>query len=169
MSCSTCNHLKSDLKCGLCEAELCKACTEFVDDERLSFLPTKPPALTHHTFCQSCFVSQVLPELENYDATLEAAKNILVFEKKQSKETRLVSKKEKPLTISNCKDHDEAIMRMAFQAVQLGFNALVKVKMNSKKVKDGAYTSLLWSGEAIPAHVDEARLPKDKSLWHHPN
>lgn len=169
MSCVICDNSKADLRCGLCEVSLCKGCTVFVDEERFDLLSVRPPALTLETFCHCCYTDKVQPEIEAYEALVEKAKAVLVFEKKQGKETRLVSRKEKPVRVQNCKDHDGTIMRMAVAAVQAGYNAIVDVKITTQKIKDGSYSTLLYSGESVPAHIDEARLPRDRSLWHQPN
>src|SRR5262245_17910625 len=124
MSCSTCNSSKSPLVCGLCQAELCKSCTEFIDEERFSFLPKVPEHLKHTSYCGPCFSEKVAPEILNYDETMERAKGILVFERTQGKETRLVRRQERPVQVADCKDHDETIMRLAFRAVQANYNAI---------------------------------------------
>lgn len=105
----------------------------------------------------------------SYDAICEKAKGILVFDKTQGKETRLILRSEDPVHVVDCRDHDETILRLAFRAAQSNFNAIVDMSLASRKIKDGSYTTLLWWGQAVPANVDIGRLPKDKSLYHYPN
>ena len=60
----------------------------------------------------------------------------------------------------SCDDRRECILRLAFFAAELGFNAIIESEVDSKKVRKGAYQSSTWSGSALPADVDGARLEK---------
>ena len=65
---------------------------------------------------------------------MERAKNVQVFFKKQSKETRLVKRPErKPFRIEKCADEQETVMRMAFLAAQANYNALIEVDLTYEK------------------------------------
>ncbi len=140
-----------------------------MDEERFSFLPELSYDLRHTTYCGDCFASKVAPELSVYDSLVERAKEVLVFERNKGKETRLVPRTEDPVQVLDCRDYDETIMRLAFLAARANFNAIVDVSLSSKKIKDGSYSTLLWSGEGVPANVDIDRLPKNRSDWHHPS
>lgn len=107
--------------------------------------------------------------MDKYDDVMEKAKNIHVFEKKQSKETRLVKRLESPIQILRCDDENETILRMAFFAVQRNFNSIIDVETKYKKEKNGSYTNLAWSGTCIPAYVDDKKLMKDRTTWKQPN
>jgi len=169
MECSTCQKPKAKLSCGICHCSVCKNCAQFLEEDRFSFLAEIPKDLSHGVYCGSCFEEKVTPALQDYDQTMEQAKEIIVFYKKQGKETRLIKRLEPPVKVVDCADHDETIMRLAFFAVKAGFNAIVDVDVTSEKVKFGTYQNLKWKGTAVPAYVDESRLPKDRSLWQNPN
>ncbi len=100
---------------------------------------------------------------------MAAAKEIMVFMKAQNKETRFIKRLEEPVSINECADHNEAILRLAFFAAELDYNAIIDVNIISKKVKIGNYQTTIYSGTAIPAHVREDKLIKDKSNWSKPN
>jgi hypothetical protein len=100
---------------------------------------------------------------------MEKARNILVFMKKQGKETRLIRRLEDPVRVLNCPDHDQTLMRLAFFAAQKNYNAIIDVDLVCEKVRTGSYQTLKWSGTGIPAHVDDDKLLKDRSLWQNPN
>ncbi len=100
---------------------------------------------------------------------MEQAKNTMVFMKAQFKETRFVKRLEDPITIPECNDYDELILRLAFKAAEKDFNAVIDVDITSKKVRTGNYQTSVFSGTAIPAHVREDKLIKDRSNWSHPN
>lgn len=129
----------------------------------------KPEFLSHAAFCSTCYTEKVSPEQAKYEALIETAKNILVFEITQGKETRLIKRKEAKITVNDCPDRDETMLRLAFQAAEKGFNAIIDVDIKAKKVKEGKYQHTMYSGTAIPAHVTDNKLVKDRSIWSDPN
>jgi len=169
LSCSTCNKLKANLVCGICQEAICKKCTQFIDEDAFSFLHKKPKELAATAFCQTCFVQKVAPEIAKYDEMMAAAKNTLVFMKAQFKETRMIKRLADPISVSECADYDETILRLAFFSAELGYNGIIDVDIISKKIKIGNYQTTVFSGTAIPANVLEERLIKDKSNWSSPN
>lgn len=164
-----CGKSTSGLECGLCKTSLCKNCTEFLEPSDFTFFATLPEELAHGAYCSDCFISKVQPIIEQYNATLEAAKNINVYEKTQGKETRFLSRKEKPVSVENCPDRQEALLRLAFLTVQKGFNAVIDVKIDGKKVINAGYQTTVYFGSGVPSTVDERRVVKDRSIWQNPN
>lgn len=157
-SCCSCFKPKATLQCGICESAVCKKCAQFLEEDSFSFLTKVPKDLAHSVYCLQCFDAKVAPELEAYNDTMEKAKDIAIYYKDQSKETRLISRKELPVEVVDCADKEEAILRLAFFAAQGSFNGLIDVDMTSKKIREGAYQTQKWSGTAIPAHIDPKRL-----------
>lgn len=155
MGCITCQKSKALLKCGLCQDDVCKYCAQILPEEGFSFLAKIPEDLQHTIYCGPCFDQKVASHWENYQATLEKAKNIIVYLAKQGKETRLIKRTEDPVKVTDCKDHDETLLRLAFFAVQANFNALVDVELKSVKVRINNYQTLHWSGVGTPANVSE--------------
>lgn len=158
--CSSCQKLKAGLHCGLCECTLCKACTQFVDEETFSYLPKLPKELAHQTYCAGCYEQKVRPQIDLYEANMKRARDIVVFSKKESKITRLVKRLEPALHAENCLDEQEATMRLAFLAVLQEFNVLIDFEVRSEKVKNGSYQKLVWKASAIPVNIDVDKLPK---------
>lgn len=117
---------------------------------------------SHNAYCESCYTTQVAPEVEKYEATLETARNMNVLYKGQGKEVRKlnISKQDAPLKIIGCDDYDELILRLAFRAAEKNYNVLVDVEADSKKIHNGGYVKLEWHGTAIPSHVDLAKINK---------
>lgn len=111
----------------------------------------------------------VAPEIEKYDQIMTLASEVSVFDKKQGKETRFVRRIEKPVSIIECNDRDEALMRLAFKAAQIGCNSLVDVDLKSKKVKVGTYHKNVWDGSGVPAKIERKQLVRDRSTWSNPN
>lgn len=93
----------------------------------------------------------------------------MVFMKAQFKETRFVKRLEDPITVAECADYDETLLRLAFRGAELNFNGIIDVDITSKKVRTGNYQTSVFSGTAIPANVREDKLIKDRSNWSGPN
>lgn len=167
--CSTCHKSKANLVCGLCESTICKKCTLFIEEDSFSFMPKLSPELKHTSYCGTCFDSTVAPFQQKYNALMEQARNTLVFTKSQAKETRFIKRMENVVEVIDCADHDEAVLRLAFFAAHLKYNAIIDVDITSKKIRDGNYQTTVFSGTGMPADVHESRLMKDRSLWSTPN
>jgi hypothetical protein len=152
INCISCLKPKANLNCGICKEFVCKSCAQFIDENTFSFLQKIPAPLSHTVYCGNCFDDNVKSEIDSYNQTMEDAKNIAVFSKSQGKETRLFSRKEELFKIIDCKDHDEAILRLAFYAAQAHFNTIIDLDITFKKVKNGSYQYLLWSASARPSN-----------------
>jgi hypothetical protein len=152
-TCATCLKPNANLTCDVCSEPVCKKCVQFLSEDSFSFLEQAPACLAHKTYCQHCFAENVAPALESYNHAMEAAKNILVFEKSQAKQVRSFSKKENLIQVVDCPDHDEAILRLAFRAAKSGFDAIIETEVVSKKVRTGGYQRLVWTATARPTNA----------------
>lgn len=146
------------MKCQSCDLALKKAEVHFVDENTFLFLKQLPEGVSLGTYCYPCFDRIVGPSLEVYNDKMERAKNVNVFYASQSKESRFIRRIEKPIKVEDCDDRDEVILKLAFLAVEANQNTLVDVEVNSTKTRNGGWQSSRWSGKAIPAVVDEAKL-----------
>lgn len=153
-TCVFCNRPKATLSCGLCSTDICKNCTQFLNEESISFLRKIPKGLEYTVYCPPCFDKNVSPQLENYNQIMERAKEVLVFFKDQGKKTRLFKRTVEPLEIENCMDRDETVLRLAFLAAQGNFNSIIDVDLSSKKIRNAGYQTSTWSGSAIPSQID---------------
>lgn len=168
-TCSSCQSPKANLQCGLCGDPLCKSCAQALEAQSFQYLKKIPPDLTHKAYCIPCFDQKISQPLQEYNETLEKAKNVYVFTKAQSKETRLLKRKAAQLKVENCSDEDDATMKLAFEAAQAGFNAIVDLNLTSKKVIDNSYQSTNWSGTAIPTQVDTEKIEAGHPSLKNPN
>jgi hypothetical protein len=169
-TCDTCHKPKALLECGICSSPVCKYCAQIIDGGAFSFLAKVPEKLKHQVFCSPCYDQEVAAELQSYNEIMERAKDIQVFFKVQSKETRLIKRPErKPFLISNCADHDETLMRLAFLAAQANYNALIEVDVVSEKVRQNSYKTHIWSGTGMPVNIEVRRLIRDRSFKNYPN
>lgn len=96
----------------------------------------------------------------NYNRMMQNAREVSLFYKDQGKETRRMSRVEKPIIVENCLDKDELILRLAFRAAEEGFNTLVDVDLVSQKVKQGNYQHLIWKGTAVPISLEPEKLKR---------
>lgn len=156
--CNSCRGPKANYVCGICSGHTCKSCAEFLGEESFSFMRNPSPDLLHTVYCSQCFDEKVKSTLEDYNDKLERAREVIVFTKDQTKETRLMKRTEKPYSVEDCEDEEEAIMKMSFYAIEDKFNALIDVKFNSKKVVIGSHKKSVWSASAVPLNLDPSKL-----------
>lgn len=157
--CHICYKPKGHLTCELCLQATCKKCTEKLSKDAFSFLIPLPSELSHQLYCLNCYDEKVLPAKADYDRTMRRARNIAVYVKNQSEETRLMPRSEKPIKVE-CADKDEALLRLAFVTVQKGHNAILDVNISALKVRDGGggYQRSVFTGTGIPTHLDKQTL-----------
>ena len=168
--CQTCLDAKTSLRCGICDEATCKACSQIIDEDAFSYLPSIPPHLSKGVYCHACFESKVRAEKEAYDLTMKAAANVDVYFKDQGKETRLIPRsKTIKYVIEECEGRDELILRFAFRAVLDGFTTIVDVDVIPVKLRDGTYQKTIYKGSAVPAKMEAKHIIKDKSFRHNPN
>lgn len=152
--CKTCRKPKATFECGLCHECSCKSCTEFTDENTFSFLTKVSDELKHTNYCIACFNEKVRDPLNEYNDTMEKAKEIIIYSKEQSKLTRFLKRKEDPLKVENCEDEQEALLRMSFFAVQAKFNCLIDVILTTKKIVIGSHKKTMYSATGVPINID---------------
>lgn len=144
---------------------MCKACAQFAGSDEIDMLDKIPAYYEKGAFCQSCFDCKIAPELAEYSEVLERARNIDLFYKKQSKESRLVRRSEKPIHVRDCVDKDTAVLKLAFLAAKAGFNLLVDVETSVDKVRMHGWQTSKCHASAIPAYVNPESLAKRENLY----
>lgn len=168
-NCISCQSKKALLECEVCHDTYCKNCVHFLPEDSFSYSPEVAKILKHQVYCHSCYLQHVEAELAKYNETLEAAKNVNIFLKKQGKETRLMSRKEPLVKVINCLDEEEVLMRLAFLAVRQGFNAVIDVDPVGVKVQTGTYQTTNWSGVGRFGMYTPKEVVLDRSIWSQPN
>lgn len=156
--CSSCRlpkaSLKKGLQCGVCKVLLCKDCAYFPEDGAFSFFKTIPEDLRHAVYCGACHQEKVSPALEAYSETIERSKDVSIFYK-QDKYIPLIRKGKFQINVKGCKDKKETLLRMAFFAVEEGYNAVIEVDLVATKIKINGYQTHHWSGSGFPADVTD--------------
>jgi hypothetical protein len=149
--CTYCQKPKAQLSCGLCKEAICRACAHITPENSFSFLNSIPEELNQGFYCPTCFDNKVEPELTAYRQALQRAKQVNIYYKKQSKESRLYKRHAAPIEVT-CADKDEAVLRLAFMAVKADFNTIVDVDLSAQKVRNEGYQTSIWKAKGIPVH-----------------
>ncbi len=119
-----------------------------------------PAELSKGTYCLHCFDATVLPKQKEYQDKLERAEDIYFLTKAYPGYVRVLKRHTKRVQVEACNDRRETILRMAFFAVELGFNAIIEADVKSQKTRNHGHQSSLWSGSAMPAQIDGEQLER---------
>lgn len=148
--CESCFSADTVLRCHKCSNPSCKKCSCFIDEEEFDFLSLLPEDVAGQTFCPSCYNSSIAATLEEYREYLAKARAVDVYDKEQKRESWRFRRTEKKLSIKDCDDREETLLRLALLSAQKGFDTMVDVDIQSEKVGTGTYKKLIWSGTASP-------------------
>ncbi len=162
--CVSCRRPGAGLTCELCHEAVCKNCRQFLEENTFSFLShgakKVPEELSHTYYCSGCYGSTIEPALESYNEMMERAKGVFFFTHLQRKPIPILKRSKDKVQVDICPDRDELILRLGFQAAELGFNAVVEAVLESEKIRLGAYQTTSWRGMGYPAQVDAERLER---------
>ncbi len=89
---------------------------------------------------------------------MEKAKNVMMFTKDQTKMTGHLKRKEDPISIQDCEDEEEVILRLAFLAAKEGFNCILDVNIKSRKIISGSHKKTIFSATAIPITIEPSAV-----------
>jgi len=160
VACSVCLKPKAKLECGICKEPICKTCAVFIEEDTLAFLNPMPEDFLTRTFCPLCFDAKVQPTIDQYSSDIEKAKDVFVFYKTENKESRFFKRTDLVLKVKDIADREEALLRLAYQAVKANCNTIVDVDLISEKIRKGSYQTSKWSGTAHPIDADPRVLEK---------
>src|SRR5690606_32062348 len=132
--------------CGICEEPVCKNCAQFLEVNAFSFEPALADELKHSYYCSACHAEYVEPALSAYEATMEQAKQTYIFFTTQKTRLPIESKAKLKLRVENCPDRDETILRLAFLAVQQGYNSVIETEVVAEKIRNAGYQKSNWQG-----------------------
>ena len=160
--CISCRKPTTQFTCGHCEEPLCGNCREFLDEATFSFLTSIPKELSHRDYCSNCFANVVEPAKQSYDETRERSKQVYVIFNTQRARLPILKRSKVKLVIKNCIDRDETISRLAFQATQMGFNAIIDGDVRAEQIRNAGYQTSAWHGVGYAAEVDVVKLERIK-------
>ena len=159
-TCSSCYRPKATFSCDVCQEPLCKDCEEFLDESTFSFLREVPEILRHTHYCRVCYDQNVAQALESYNEILERARSVYFFFKTQKRQLPIVKRSKESVRVEACEDRDETILRLAFFAAEMGFNAVIEAEVTSEKIRNQSYQKSAWQGVGVPAEVDAIKLER---------
>lgn len=158
--CVNCYKLKPASICDVCQGFVCKDCVQFLEPSTFSFYHSIPEPLSHNRYCSRCYDTNVGPALALYEEILEKAKNIHFFFITRYKPVPLIRRHKEAVKVEECFDRDETILRLAFFAAELGYNAIVEAEVVSKKVRNQGYQKAIWHGKGVPALIDAEKFDR---------
>ncbi|MBS1984202.1 MAG: hypothetical protein JST16_08520 [Bdellovibrionales bacterium] len=158
--CDICGGKKAPFDCGICAKHVCKSCLEYIDTNSFDFMSHTPPELTKGNYCPVCFEEKIVPARAEYDALMEKAADVYFLTRAYPGYVHVLRRHTKRVNIPECDDRRETIMRMAFLAAELGFNAIIDAEVKSFKVHKNSRKSALWTGSAVPAQIDGEQLER---------
>ncbi len=154
MSCDLCKTPKTIRTCEECGKEICKQCVRYSEREAFRFLPNPSPVLQNQIFCYDCFTDKVEPEIEKYQRTLAAAKEVIYLTKNYKGIIPTLRKAKFPVQVHKHVDRRDAIMHMAFLAAHEDYNAIIQADTVQKQLRNEAYQTSEWSGSGLPVVID---------------
>ncbi len=164
VKCGVCLTAKSIKTCGLCQVHVCKKCLETPAGDAFLYLKKIPVELNHTCYCIHCWDAKVVPALADYELMAEKARNVYFLTEDYRGYVRVLRKHTKRVDIEDCDDRREIILKMAYMAAELGFNAIIQSRVESASVYINSYHSSRWKASALPAIIDGEQLERSSLL-----
>mgnify|MGYP003350946860 CR=1 FL=1 len=158
--CGACRRPKATIQCELCKDWNCRSCAQLLSEDAFSFSRNAAPELRHSRYCQHCWQQHVEPAQADYEQKMADAREVYIFFTTQKRPVPLISREKDKIRVQECGDRDETILRLAFQAVELGCNAVVETQVDHEKVRNAGWQKTAWRGEGFPARVDAEKLER---------
>jgi hypothetical protein len=117
-----------------------------------------PAELAHTEYCLTCFAVKIQPELRDYKELMKRASEVFILDKPERKAPMVLRKHKHLLRVEDCPDREETMLRLAFLAAELGFNSVIKVNIEHRKVRNAGYQKLLWTGTGLAVDLDGRKL-----------
>ena len=117
-----------------------------------------PKEFSHPQYCLPCYGSQIRPGISEYNQTMKRAKQVMILDKPRRRPVTVLKKLPEALLVEDCLDREEAVMRLAFKAAELGYNSVMKANISYKKVGSLTYQKLVWKGTGFAAEIDGRKL-----------
>ena len=157
-TCPRCSAPRVSNACGICTTVVCKECIEFVDGVTFSYMSVVPDELKHTHYCMQCYNTTVAPALANYRSIMSRAKKVFIIDKPQRRPLPVTKQFKKAIQVKDCPDREETVLRLAFRAAELGYNAVLKTNVIYKKVRNAGYQKMIWEATGFPADLDPVKL-----------
>jgi hypothetical protein len=117
-----------------------------------------PEELKFNQYCLSCYAVKIKPQVIRYAELMKLAKQVYVIDKPHRQPLPVLRKAEESIKVKECPDKEEATLRLAFRAAELGFNAVLKANITYTKIRNFGYQKMVWGATGVPADLDTAVL-----------
>ncbi len=158
--CVICESKKGLEPCGLCGSHSCKAHVHDLGAEAFSFMTKIPKDLTARLYCPLCFDAKIAEPLARYEELLAKANDIYYLSRDYPGYVHVLRRHTRRVSVPDCDDRRETILRLAYVAAELGMNAIIESEVVARKDNKGKYKSHRWSGTAVPAIIDGEQLER---------
>ncbi|MEO5668817.1 MAG: hypothetical protein ABIR96_12215, partial [Bdellovibrionota bacterium] len=159
--CAVCNGPKATKTCRLCEAMVCKKCIETLGTDAFVLLPKIPIELSHSMYCARCYDTHVAAPFAAYEEIAAKAEGVYFVTRDYNGYVHVIERHTTRVSVEICEDRRITILKMAYLAAQLGFNAIIDAKVQSFSYNlEGGYQSARWKGSSLPAKIDGAQLER---------
>ena len=160
--CSFCRQPRAIEVCEVCNEFTCSKCMIRHNPESLEALTSIPIELEAVDCCPRCYDAKVQPALDAYNEVLERAKAVGYWSKAYRGHVPVLEKGRIEVAVQDGKDREDVIYKLGYLAAEQGFNGLINGVVDSKKVRDHAYSKMVWSGKALPCRVDMEKLDREE-------
>jgi len=159
--CCMCSSPKAPKTCGICGSAVCKKCMETLKSDAFVLLPKVPDELNHPTYCGRCYDAIVAEPMAKYLAIAEKAEAVYFVTRDYNGYVHVIDRHPVRVSVEICEDRRVTILRMAYMAAELGYNAIIDAQVRSfSNNLGGGYQSAKWKGSAVPAKIDGTQLER---------
>ena len=60
--------------------------------------------------------------------------------------------------VRDCADRADALLRLGVKVIEAGYNGMIRCEISGRKLAVNGYSKTVWSGQALPVHVDPAKV-----------
>lgn len=169
MLCSQCLIAKKNVNpCASCQQLVCRDCRGFLDAETL--FENDPELINQgqqlgQIFCSTCYESQALPLIQKRQELEANAQGVYYWSKSYRGRIPVLEKSSKVLTVAQCKDRGDAILRLSYEVAKHGYNGLLNLEVQSKKVRNEGYQKMAWSAQGLPVLIDKAEIERMEAVF----
>ena len=155
MKCHLCSSTKQLRPCEECGEPTCKACIRYLDQELAVLHPKPPKCFRSSIFCVDCYEKEAAAEVHKMEETLQKAFEVLLIRKNYRGMIRSHLKAKEPLDFAGHKDKKEALLHLCFVTAWMGFNAVLSLEVEFKKVRHFGYEKKEWVARGLPVTIED--------------
>lgn len=162
--CELCGAPKAVKECGECEAQVCKNCVQYLEQDKLRFHPSPPAFVKHGIFCANCFDTLVRPEIEKYDEVLARSETVKIVRASFRGYIPTFKKAKFPTEVRDDAGRGIAIWRLKFLCAWEGYDTVIEMEAEHSKNRNHGWESKVWAARGHFVDLDHAKFrPPEES------